>query len=179
VHFNQPTLLHDGHGDLCDTLLPRLRALVEQTMAAARKRASCQQQEASRALVQATETQGDQDAGRRPAQEPVQSGDDVAQNGEREGAGPLMCAEGVPGARGDSGAKGRRGVECEGLEEDLDAGIEEIEVDETLYHVYGFDVMADSDLRVWLLEVNSYPAIASGTMSAGDSCEYTACWADS
>lgn len=145
-------------------------------MAAARKRASCQPHEASRALIQATETQGNVIVGQRPAQEPIQSGDDVAQQGvQGEGAGPLMPAvgsgDGDVGARGDIGAKGGKGAGCAGLE-DLDAsieGIEEIDVEEALYHLYGFDVMADSDLRVWLLEVNSYPAIASGTMSAGDS----------
>eukprot|EP00878_Enallax_costatus_P009120 GHUV01009534.1.p1 GENE.GHUV01009534.1~~GHUV01009534.1.p1 ORF type:complete len:411 (+),score=112.65 GHUV01009534.1:134-1366(+) len=37
-----------------------------------------------------------------------------------------------------------------------------------LYHLFGYDCMVDATGRVVLLEVNSYPAIASGTMSAVD-----------
>mmetsp|Transcript_17975 Transcript_17975/g.27827 ORF Transcript_17975/g.27827 Transcript_17975/m.27827 type:complete len:133 (-) Transcript_17975:1238-1636(-) len=34
-----------------------------------------------------------------------------------------------------------------------------------IYHLFGFDVICDAEDQVWLLEVNSYPAIASGTMT--------------
>jgi hypothetical protein len=41
-----------------------------------------------------------------------------------------------------------------------------------LYHLFGFDCMADAAGQVVLLEVNSYPAIASGTMSKVDVAVY-------
>lgn len=42
-----------------------------------------------------------------------------------------------------------------------------------LYHLFGFDCMVDAVGKVVLLEVNSYPAIASGTMSAVDPGVYS------
>lgn len=41
-----------------------------------------------------------------------------------------------------------------------------------LCQVFGLDVVADADGRAWLLEVNSYPAIASGTMTHVDTQVY-------
>jgi hypothetical protein len=48
-----------------------------------------------------------------------------------------------------------------------------VDPDAALYHLFGFDCMVDVSGRVVLLEVNSYPAIASGTMSAVDTSVYT------
>lgn len=42
-----------------------------------------------------------------------------------------------------------------------------------LYHLFGFDCIVDTSSRVLLLEVNSYPAIASGTMAGVDVAVYT------
>uniref|UniRef100_A0A7S2F4N9 Tubulin--tyrosine ligase n=1 Tax=Octactis speculum TaxID=3111310 RepID=A0A7S2F4N9_9STRA len=33
------------------------------------------------------------------------------------------------------------------------------------FHVFGFDVMVDEDMRVWLIEVNSSPAVAEELLS--------------
>lgn len=45
--------------------------------------------------------------------------------------------------------------------------------DAELCQVFGLDMVADASGRLWLIEVNSYPAIASGTMSHVDSGVYT------
>eukprot|EP00928_Gymnodinium_smaydae_P038834 TRINITY_DN26689_c0_g2_i1.p1 TRINITY_DN26689_c0_g2~~TRINITY_DN26689_c0_g2_i1.p1 ORF type:complete len:836 (-),score=128.54 TRINITY_DN26689_c0_g2_i1:28-2355(-) len=42
-----------------------------------------------------------------------------------------------------------------------------------LCHIFGFDLAADANGKVWLIEVNSYPAIHSGTMEHVDPCIYT------
>jgi len=42
-----------------------------------------------------------------------------------------------------------------------------------LCQMFGFDFAADADGRMWLLEVNSYPAIASGTMDHVEPQVYT------
>lgn len=43
-----------------------------------------------------------------------------------------------------------------------------------LCQIFGLDIIADEGGRLWLLEVNSYPAIASGTMDHVDCGVYTA-----
>lgn len=48
-----------------------------------------------------------------------------------------------------------------------------VDPDAMLYHLFGFDCMVDAWGRLVLLEVNSYPAIASGTMSGVDTRVYT------
>jgi hypothetical protein len=48
-----------------------------------------------------------------------------------------------------------------------------------LYHLFGFDCVLDAAGQLLLLEVNSYPAVASGTMSAVDPAVYTRLLRDS
>eukprot|EP00440_Ansanella_granifera_P009027 gb/GFBE01009782.1/.p1 GENE.gb/GFBE01009782.1/~~gb/GFBE01009782.1/.p1 ORF type:complete len:152 (+),score=37.12 gb/GFBE01009782.1/:1-456(+) len=42
-----------------------------------------------------------------------------------------------------------------------------------LCQVFGLDILADASGKAWLLEVNNYPAIASGTMEHVDKAVYT------
>lgn len=49
----------------------------------------------------------------------------------------------------------------------------EVAPDAALYHLFGFDCMLDASGHAVLLEVNSYPAVASGTMSAVPTHVYT------
>jgi hypothetical protein len=49
----------------------------------------------------------------------------------------------------------------------------EVAPDAALYHLFGFDCMIDTAGHAVLLEVNSYPAVASGTMSAVSPAVYT------
>ena len=42
-----------------------------------------------------------------------------------------------------------------------------------LYQLYGLDLMVDRSGTVVLLECNSFPAMASGTMAAVPTCVYT------
>ncbi|KAJ1471844.1 hypothetical protein T484DRAFT_1915691 [Baffinella frigidus] len=80
-----------------------------------------------------------------------------------EGGAAEVCLE-PPRSRAEGGGGGAASPE--------ETASKEV-VRPQLYHLFGFDVIIDAAEQVWLLEVNSYPAIHSGTMSSVDADVYT------
>ena len=133
-----PTLLH---GDLYNHLLPRLKTLVGQTMEAARRRVVADQL-TSKSGVGAADG-GQSERGR---------GCEVDGHGSGEEGMSLSTISLDPTENSS--------------QEKAEEAFVEIHVQECLYQLYGFDVVADEDLRVPYLSACMPSLLPSGSHSS-------------